>query len=69
MAKALPIMFQGTNSDVGKSVVVTAFCRIFAQDGYVTAPFKSQNMALNHISPLTGKKSEERKEYRRKRLA
>ena len=40
MGKALPIMFQGTHSDAGKSVIVTAFCRIFAQDGFKTAPFK-----------------------------
>ena len=55
MAKALPLMFQGTNSDVGKSVVVTAFCRIFAQDGYKTVPFKSQNMALNSYITVDGK--------------
>lgn len=45
MAKS--IMIQGTASNSGKSVVTAAFCRIFMQDGYRTAPFKSQNMALN----------------------
>ncbi|PLR80389.1 cobyric acid synthase CobQ [Bacillus canaveralius] len=55
MAKALPIMFQGTNSDVGKSVIVTAFCRIFTQDGHKTVPFKSQNMALNSYITIDGK--------------
>jgi len=52
MAKALPIMFQGTHSDAGKSVIATAFCRMFAQDGWKTAPFKSQNMSLNsYVTP------------------
>ncbi|MGQ7279770.1 cobyric acid synthase [Brevibacillus thermoruber] len=55
MAKALPLMIQGTSSDAGKSVLATAFCRIFAQDGYKTAPFKSQNMALNSYVTLDGK--------------
>ncbi len=42
-----PIMFAGTGSDVGKSIIAAAFCRIFRQDGYQPAPFKAQNMALN----------------------
>ena len=41
------IMIQGTMSDAGKSVICAALCRIFRQDGYTVAPFKSQNMALN----------------------
>ncbi|WP_379969829.1 cobyric acid synthase [Ectobacillus sp. sgz5001026] len=55
MNKALPIMLQGTHSDAGKSVITTAFCRIFAQDGFKTAPFKSQNMALNSYITIDGK--------------
>ena len=44
------IMFVGTCSDAGKSIVNTAFCRIFKQDGYHPAPFKAQNMSLNYYS-------------------
>ncbi|MFR9603127.1 MAG: cobyric acid synthase [Rikenellaceae bacterium] len=47
MKKLKPIMFVGTGSDVGKSVVNAGFCRIFKQDGYAPAPFKAQNMSLN----------------------
>jgi len=47
-----PVMFAGTGSDVGKSVIAAAFCRIFLQDGYRPAPFKAQNMALNsYVTP------------------
>nr|WP_216367751.1 cobyric acid synthase [Geobacillus sp. DSP4a] len=48
-------MFQGTHSDAGKSVIATAFCRIFAQSGWKTAPFKSQNMSLNSYVTIDGK--------------
>ncbi|MDD5945556.1 MAG: cobyric acid synthase [Clostridia bacterium] len=53
MAKA--IMIQGTMSNVGKSFLAAALCRIFTQDGYKAAPFKSQNMALNSYITLDGK--------------
>lgn len=47
-------MFAGTGSDVGKSIIAAAFCRIFKQDGYRPAPFKAQNMALNSYATAEG---------------
>lgn len=47
-------MFVGTCSDAGKSIINTAFCRIFLQDGYSPAPFKAQNMSLNSYSTPEG---------------
>ena len=49
-----PVMFAGTGSDVGKSILAAAFCRIFKQDGYHPAPFKAQNMALNSYATPEG---------------
>ena len=49
-----PIMFAGTGSDVGKSIIAAAFCRIFKQDGYRPAPYKAQNMALNSYATPEG---------------
>ena len=48
------IMVQGTMSNAGKSLIAAALCRIFKQDGYSCAPFKSQNMALNSYVTKNG---------------
>ncbi|MCK4818883.1 cobyric acid synthase, partial [bacterium] len=54
MKKLKPIMFVGTGSDVGKSVINTGFCRIFHNDGFSPAPFKAQNMSLNSYATPEG---------------
>lgn len=51
---AKSIMIQGTASDVGKSMICTALCRILSDDGLKVVPFKSQNMALNSFVTQDG---------------
>jgi len=50
-----PLMFQGTCSNAGKSIMTAAMCRILFQEGVAVAPFKSQNMALNSFVTADGR--------------
>lgn len=52
--KCKTIMFQGTSSNAGKSVLCAALCRILLQDGFNVCPFKAQNMSLNSHVTLDG---------------
>ncbi len=54
MKQQKPIMFVGTCSDAGKSILNAGFCRILKQDGYYPAPFKAQNMSLNSYATPEG---------------
>lgn len=49
------VMFQGTGSSVGKSVLTAGMCKVLRNRGFDVAPFKSQNMALNSFITLDGK--------------
>ena len=52
--KTRALMIQGTTSDAGKSLLVTALCRWLARQGVRVAPFKPQNMALNSAVTVDG---------------
>ncbi len=52
--KTPALMFQGTGSNAGKSILSAAMCRILHQDGVSVAPFKAQNMSLNSCVTFQG---------------